>query len=49
MPNKIKEDEIFCPECGAPIKKGFMTCANCKFKVRVSKEIDKEKKKEEKK
>jgi uncharacterized Zn finger protein (UPF0148 family) len=37
----IKEDEMWCPECGAPIKKGFFTCSNCKLKVRFTKEINK--------
>ena len=37
----IRDDEMWCPECGAPIKKGFFTCANCKFKVRLTKDINK--------
>ncbi|HAJ95996.1 MAG TPA: hypothetical protein DCP02_07165 [Actinobacteria bacterium] len=37
----IKEDEMWCPECGAPIKKGFFTCSNCKLKVRFTEEINK--------
>ncbi len=37
----IREDEIWCPECGAPIKKGFFTCSNCKLKVRFTEEINK--------
>ncbi|MES0342209.1 MAG: hypothetical protein ABUK08_07850 [Candidatus Humimicrobiaceae bacterium] len=36
----IKDDEIWCPECGAPIKKGFFTCANCKLKVRLTEDIN---------
>ena len=37
----IREDEMWCPECGAPIKKGFFTCSNCKLKVRFTEEINK--------
>jgi|GEM_PF-1866992 len=37
----IEDDEMWCPECGAPIKKGFFTCANCKFKVRLTEDINK--------
>lgn len=37
----IREDEMWCPECGAPIKKGFFTCANCKFKVKLTGDINK--------
>ena len=37
----IREDEMWCPECGAPIKKGFFTCSNCRFKVRMTREINK--------
>jgi len=36
----IREDEMWCPECGAPIKKGFFTCSNCKLKVRFTEEIN---------
>ena len=36
----IRDDEMWCPECGAPIKKGFFTCANCKFKVRLTEDIN---------
>jgi len=36
----IRDDEMWCPECGAPIKKGFFTCANCKFKVKLTKDIN---------
>ena len=39
----MKDDEIFCPECGAPIKKGFFTCTNCKLKVGLSIQWEKEK------
>ncbi|MGM0365925.1 MAG: hypothetical protein ACQEP5_05260 [Actinomycetota bacterium] len=35
-----KKDEMHCPECGAYIKKGFMTCSNCKLKVRLTKQIN---------
>lgn len=38
---KIREDEMWCPECGAPIKKGFLTCSNCKLKVKMTREINK--------
>ena len=37
----IRDDEMWCPECGASIKKGFFTCANCKFKVRLTEDINK--------
>lgn len=37
----IRKDEMWCPECGAPIKKGFFTCSNCKLKVRFTEEINK--------
>lgn len=37
----IREDEMWCPECGAPIKKGFFTCSNCKLKVKFTEEINK--------
>ncbi len=32
---------MWCPECGAPIKKGFFTCANCKLKVKLTEDINK--------
>ena len=38
---KVREDEMWCPECGAPIKKGFLTCSNCKLKVKMTREINK--------
>jgi uncharacterized Zn finger protein (UPF0148 family) len=38
---KVREDEMWCPECGAPIKKGFFTCSNCKLKVNMTREINK--------
>ena len=38
---KVREDEMWCPECGAPIKKGFFTCTNCKLKVQMTREINK--------
>ncbi|MDD3777032.1 MAG: hypothetical protein PHN32_05450 [Actinomycetota bacterium] len=41
MAKEVKSDEMFCPECGAAIKKGFMTCSNCKLKVRLTEEINK--------
>ena len=37
----IRDDEMWCPECGAPIKKGFFTCANCKLKVKLTEDINK--------
>ena len=40
---KIRADEMWCPECGAPIKKGFLTCSNCKLKVRMTQEINRKK------
>lgn len=36
---KLADDEMYCPECGGIIKKGFYTCSNCKMKVRLTKEI----------
>ena len=39
---KIREDEMWCPECGAPIKKGFFTCSNCRLKVRMTLDINRE-------
>jgi len=44
---RVREDEIWCPECGAPIKKGFLTCSNCKFKARMTREINREQDKKE--
>jgi uncharacterized Zn finger protein (UPF0148 family) len=38
---KVREDEMWCPECGAPIKKGFFTCSNCKLKVKLTRDINK--------
>jgi len=38
---KVREDEMWCPECGAPIKGGFFTCSNCKLKVKMTREINK--------
>lgn len=42
MSTKLKDDEMYCPECGAPIKKGFYTCANCRFKVKLSRQMNTE-------
>lgn len=36
----IRDDEMWCPECGTPIKKGFFTCANCKLKVKLTEDIN---------
>ncbi|MCD4670524.1 MAG: hypothetical protein K8S14_08760 [Actinomycetia bacterium] len=30
-----------CPECGAPIEKGFYTCTNCKLKIKLTIEATK--------
>ena len=38
---RVREDEMWCPECGAPIKKGFLTCSNCRLKVKMTGEINK--------
>ena len=38
---------MWCPECGTPIKKGFSTCSNCKFIIRLTREIGREKDKKE--
>ncbi|MCJ7665785.1 MAG: hypothetical protein MUO59_03510 [Actinobacteria bacterium] len=48
MSKNIRNDEMWCPECGAPVKKGFFTCANCKLKVGFTKDINKKQDKEEK-
>jgi uncharacterized Zn finger protein (UPF0148 family) len=40
---KVREDEMWCPECGAAIKKGFFTCSNCGLKVKMTREINKKK------
>lgn len=37
---KIRKDEIWCPECGAPVKKGFFTCSNCRFKIKMTRVIN---------
>jgi len=37
---RLADDEMYCPECGGIIKKGFFTCANCKLKVRLTKQLD---------
>ncbi len=29
-----KQDEIFCPECGIPIKRGMPSCPYCHFQVK---------------
>ena len=36
MPEDLirKEDEIFCPECGIPIKRGMPSCPYCHTQVR---------------
>ena len=39
---KVREDEMWCPECGAPIKKGFFTCSNCRLKVKMTLDINME-------
>ncbi len=44
-----KDDEIYCPECGGYIKKGFMTCTNCKMKIKLTKQMDKEEEDKKKK
>ncbi|MFC2159648.1 hypothetical protein ACFLQS_02910 [Actinomycetota bacterium] len=44
----IRDDEMWCPECGAPIKKGFFTCANCRFKVKLTEDINKKQVKKKK-
>ncbi len=42
MNARLRDDEMYCPECGAPIKKGFYTCANCRFKVQLSRQMNME-------
>jgi len=32
-----KEDEIYCPECGKPIKKDFTICPYCRTKLKEQK------------
>ncbi len=41
MAKKLKSGEMFCPECGALIKKGTTVCPNCKLKIRVTKKTEK--------
>lgn len=43
----VREDEMWCPECGAPIKKGFLTCSNCKIKVRMTRKMNRDQDKNE--
>jgi len=31
-----KENEIFCPECGTPIKRGMPSCPYCHYHIRQS-------------
>ena len=38
---------MFCPECGTLIKKGYFTCDNCRFKIKLTREINREKDKKE--
>lgn len=45
----IREDEMWCPECGAPIKQGFYACSNCKLKVRMTQDINREQDKKSRK
>lgn len=33
MSNAKKDDEIFCPECGKPIKKNAIFCINCGIQI----------------
>lgn len=47
MAKTVKNDEMYCPECGGAIKKGFMTCSNCKLKIRLTEEINKEQEEKE--
>lgn len=35
-----KEDEIYCPECGKPIKRNAVICINCGVQVKELKNID---------
>jgi hypothetical protein len=42
MGKSDRKYEIRCPECGAPIKKGFFTCSNCKLKVRMASGINRD-------
>lgn len=36
MPKDLtkREDEIFCPECGIPIKKGMTSCPYCRTQIK---------------
>jgi len=29
-----KEDEIFCPECGEPIKENAVVCSHCGIQIK---------------
>ena len=33
MNEEIKENEIFCPECGKPVKREAIICVNCGMQI----------------
>jgi len=35
--NEKQQDEIYCPECGKPIKKDFSICPYCKIDLSTKK------------
>ncbi len=36
-----KEDEIFCPECGKPIKRNAVICVNCGVQIKPLENVSK--------
>jgi len=34
-----KEDEIFCPECGKPVKRNAVICVNCGIQIKSLKNV----------
>lgn len=36
MSASLKDNEIYCPECGTLIKEGNTACSNCKLKIQGS-------------
>ncbi len=40
--NNKKEDEIYCPECGKPIKRNAVICISCGIQLKEIKTSQKE-------